>query len=238
MTDKDGNLLWFGDYYGWGKLKSETNVTGTAHQPFRLQNQYADCETGLHYNFFRYYEPDAGRFVNQDPIGLLGGANFYQFAMNVLGWVDPLGLARKPISSRLPEGSRTGQFGPKNGKLTKLDPQTGKPIQIRSYDAKGNPVKDIDFGHNHGFGDPHAHDWKYPSDKAPNKVRGEGRVLTKMEKFNLKFGKCAQVFPGLSSLTTRFISGVSLLLLPNSISQCQDLDFSMKNSDKCGAKKR
>ena len=40
-----------------------------------------------------------------------------------------------------------------------------------------------------------------------------------MEKFNLKFGKCAQVFPGLSSLTTRFISGVSLLLLPNSISQ-------------------
>jgi len=46
-----------------------------------------------------------------------------------------------------------------------------------------------------------------------------------MEKFNLKFGKCVQVFPGLSSLTTRFISGVSLLLLPNSISQCQDLDF-------------
>ena len=54
MTDKDGNLVWFGDYYGWGKLKSETNVTGTAHQPFRLQNQYADLETGLHYNFFRY----------------------------------------------------------------------------------------------------------------------------------------------------------------------------------------
>ena len=49
-----------------------------------------------------------------------------------------------------------------------------------------------------------------------------------MEKFNLKFGKCAQVFPGLSSLTTRFISGVSLLLLPNSISQCQDLDFPWK----------
>ena len=163
--------------------------------------------------------------MNQDPIGLWGGINFYQFAMNALGWVDPLRLARKPISSRLPEGSRTGEFGPKNGKLTKLDPKTSKPIQIRSYDAKGNPVKDIDFGHNHGFGDPHAHDWKYPSDKAPNKVRGEGRVLTKMEKFNLKFGKCAQVFPGLSSLTTRFISGVSLLLLPNSISQCQDLDF-------------
>ena len=94
ITDSEGNLVWFGDYYGWGKLKSETNVTGTAHQPFRLQNQYADHETGLHYNFFRYYEPDAGRFVNQDPIRLLGGFNLYQLASNVLGWIDPLGLAK------------------------------------------------------------------------------------------------------------------------------------------------
>jgi len=94
MTDKDGNLLWFGNYTGWGRLKEETKVTDSAYQPFRLQNQYADCETGLHYNFFRYYEPDAGRFVNQDPIGLLGGENFYQFAPNVQGWVDPLGLAK------------------------------------------------------------------------------------------------------------------------------------------------
>ena len=56
MTDKNGNLLWFGNYYGWGKLKNETNISGTAHQPFRLQNQYADRETGLHYNFYRYGE--------------------------------------------------------------------------------------------------------------------------------------------------------------------------------------
>ena len=83
MPDKDGNLVWFGDYYAWGKLKSETNITETAHQLFRLQNQYADRETGLHYNFFRYYEPDADRFVNQEPIGLLGGENLYQFALNV-----------------------------------------------------------------------------------------------------------------------------------------------------------
>ena len=95
MTDKDSNLLWFGDYYGWGRLKNETNVTGTTHQPFRLQNQYADHETGLHYNFFRYYEPDAGRFVNQDPIGLMGGDNLYLFAPNGNVWIDPLGLAKR-----------------------------------------------------------------------------------------------------------------------------------------------
>ena len=93
MTDKDGNLLWFGNYTGWGRLKEETKVTDSAYQPFRLQNQYADRETGLHYNFFRYYEPDAGRFVNQDPIGLRGGNNLYTFAPNVQMSIDPLGLA-------------------------------------------------------------------------------------------------------------------------------------------------
>ena len=92
MTDKDGNLLWFGNYTGWGRLKEETKVTDSAYQPFRLQNQYADRETGLHYNFFRYYEPDAGRFVNQDPIGLKGGENFYQFSTNIQNMIDPWGL--------------------------------------------------------------------------------------------------------------------------------------------------
>ena len=92
MTDKDGNLLWFGNYTGWGRLKEETKVTDSAYQPFRLQNQYCDRETGLHYNFFRYYEPDAGRFVNQDPIGLEGGDNIYLFSPNIQSWIDPLGL--------------------------------------------------------------------------------------------------------------------------------------------------
>ena len=73
MTDKDSKLLWFVNYTGWGHLKEETKVTDSAYQPFRLQNQYADRETGLHYNFFRYYDSDGGRFVNQDPIRLVGG---------------------------------------------------------------------------------------------------------------------------------------------------------------------
>ena len=70
MTDKDGNLLWFVNYTGWGRLKEENRVTDSAYHPFRLQNQYADRETGLHYNFFRYYEPDVGRFVNHEKIML------------------------------------------------------------------------------------------------------------------------------------------------------------------------
>ncbi|MDO1511018.1 MULTISPECIES: RHS repeat-associated core domain-containing protein, partial [unclassified Neisseria] len=78
-------------------LSSENKIYPNIHQPFRLQNQYFDAETGLHYNFFRYYEPDTGRFVNQDPIRLAGGDNLYQLAPNVYSWIDPLGwIPRMP----------------------------------------------------------------------------------------------------------------------------------------------
>ena len=91
MTDIHGNLLWYGEYTAWGRLKKDERVYKDAHQPFRLQNQYFDEETGLHYNLMRYYEPEAGRFVNQDPIKLIGGDNLYQFAPNTQEWIDPLG---------------------------------------------------------------------------------------------------------------------------------------------------
>ena len=92
QTDQFGNLLWVGEYDAWGSLKTENRVYPNAHQPFRLQNQYCDEETGLHYNLMRYYDPNSGRFVNQDPIGLLGGEHLYAFAPNAMGWVDVLGL--------------------------------------------------------------------------------------------------------------------------------------------------
>ena len=91
-TDIHGNLLWYGEYTSWGRLKKDERVYQNAHQPFRLQNQYYDSETGLHYNYFRYYDSETGRFVSQDVIGLVGGENFYQFSPNTQSWIDPLGL--------------------------------------------------------------------------------------------------------------------------------------------------
>ena len=76
--------------------------TDSAYQSFHLQNQYADHETGLHYNFFRYYKPEVGRFVNQDPIGLKSGENLYWFAPNVQRWIDPLGLWGALLARVLP----------------------------------------------------------------------------------------------------------------------------------------
>lgn len=92
MTDKDGNLVWYGEYAAWGKLKSETHTGAYIHQPFRLQGQYYDPESGLHYNFHRYYDPNFGRFMTQDPIGLAGGSNAYFAFPNAQTWTDPAGL--------------------------------------------------------------------------------------------------------------------------------------------------
>ena len=92
MTDEAGKIIWKGQYSAWGKLTAEEKANPSVHQPFRLQNQYVDEETGLHYNFFRYYDAHCGRFTQQDPIKLVGGENLYVFALNTMKFVDPLGL--------------------------------------------------------------------------------------------------------------------------------------------------
>ena len=78
-------------------LNSKIIFIDSAYQPFRLQNQYCNRETGLHYNFFRYHDPEVGRFVNQDPIGLLGGSNLYLFAPNIHNLNDPLGWEKDRV---------------------------------------------------------------------------------------------------------------------------------------------
>ena len=69
-----------------------TQALNQVEQNLRFQGQYFDHESGLHYNRFRYYDPQTGRFVHQDPIGLLGGMNLFIYAPNPNVWLDPYGL--------------------------------------------------------------------------------------------------------------------------------------------------
>ncbi|MGP3592767.1 RHS repeat-associated core domain-containing protein, partial [Vagococcus sp. WN89Y] len=85
VTDEQGSIRWSGQYGSFGEVRHQTGGftrvaqdTALAHQPLRYAGQYADRETGLHYNLFRYYDPQTGRFTVQDPIGLNGGWNLYQ----------------------------------------------------------------------------------------------------------------------------------------------------------------
>ncbi|WP_240042383.1 RHS repeat-associated core domain-containing protein, partial [Photorhabdus khanii] len=70
-------------------------------QNLRYAGQYFDNETGLHFNTYRYYAPEIGRFITPDPIGLAGGLNLYQYAPNPMSWIDPWGLNKTP--AQLPD---------------------------------------------------------------------------------------------------------------------------------------
>lgn len=103
LTDEDGKLHWRQDVDTWGETRSEyadeegsrwRKIWGGApEENLRFAGQYLDRETGLHYNTFRYYAPDMGRFITPDPIGLRGGINNYAYVPNPLMWIDPLGLS-------------------------------------------------------------------------------------------------------------------------------------------------
>jgi len=91
VTDSTGRMVWRAYYKTWGAL--EALAPREIEQNLRFQGQYYDAETGLHYNTFRYYDPVVGRFTAQDPIGLLGGINLHQYAINSITRLDPLGLS-------------------------------------------------------------------------------------------------------------------------------------------------
>ena len=95
-------FVWAAQYDAWGKVKKF--VVNEVDQPLRLQGQYFDRETGLYYNRFRYYSPEIGAFVSQDPLGLLAGENVYGFAPNVQAWIDPLGLLCKEGAGNTEKG--------------------------------------------------------------------------------------------------------------------------------------
>ncbi|PIT14826.1 hypothetical protein BGI32_06870 [Snodgrassella alvi] len=90
LTDANGKILWECSFQLWGKRIHEIEHE-SVEQNLRYQGQYLDRETGFHYNTFRYYDPDIGRFTQPDPIGLAGGLNLYQYAPNGLTWIDPWG---------------------------------------------------------------------------------------------------------------------------------------------------
>ncbi|WP_415639806.1 RHS repeat-associated core domain-containing protein, partial [Pseudomonas floridensis] len=99
MTDTDGQIVWQATYKAWGSIEALT--VNEVEQNLRFQGQYFDEETGLHYNTFRYYDPEVGRFITQDPIGLDGGSNLYEYAPNTIGWVDFLGLTCSSIHDQV-----------------------------------------------------------------------------------------------------------------------------------------
>jgi RHS repeat-associated protein len=107
-----------------GYTRAQQLSVGTAdeiEQNLRLQGQYLDRDTGLHYNTFRFYDPDIGRFISPDPIGLWGGLNIQLFAPNPTGWVDPTGLYNGEGTRELGEYHTSHEHTLKPGEYTLKD---------------------------------------------------------------------------------------------------------------------
>jgi RHS repeat-associated protein len=88
ITDRTGNIVWLWDHDPFGNGEP----TGTFDFDLRFPGQFFDAQTGLHYNYFRDYDPAKGRYLQSDPIGLRAGANTFAYVRNnPLTHVDPRG---------------------------------------------------------------------------------------------------------------------------------------------------
>jgi RHS repeat-associated protein len=95
-SDRNGQIVWAASYDVFGRASIVTPAATlerpTINSNLRLPGQYADAETGLHYNYRRYYDPAIGRYVTQDPIGFAGGDNLYRYAdADPVNQSDPTG---------------------------------------------------------------------------------------------------------------------------------------------------
>ncbi|MFG2889716.1 RHS repeat-associated core domain-containing protein [Streptomyces sp. NPDC048248] len=91
LVDEIGNVAWrrrstLGGIATWA-------ADGAAYTPLRFPGHYFDSESGLNYNFYRYYEPETGRYFSADPLGLAADPNQYAYVSNPFAWTDPLGLS-------------------------------------------------------------------------------------------------------------------------------------------------
>lgn len=97
-TNNSKALVWSWLSDGFGSTLPNEDVDGDGNLTtvnIRFPGQYFDSESGLHYNYYRDYDPRTGRYIQSDPIGLDGGLNTYAYVDgNPLSYIDPLGLCR------------------------------------------------------------------------------------------------------------------------------------------------
>jgi RHS repeat-associated protein len=94
VEDDSGRTIWQGEVSPYGLIRIDLGRSDEVN--LRFPGHYYDCETGLHYNRFRYYDPVLGCYLQCDPLGIAGGYNLYAYITNPLTDVDILGLSCTP----------------------------------------------------------------------------------------------------------------------------------------------
>jgi len=131
MTDAVGAIVLTRDYDAWGAPR-----LGGGEAGYAFTGREWDQETGLYYYRARYYEPRAGRFLSQDPIGFSGGTNFYAYAgNNPLRFTDPFGLSPYVVVN-LSAGGSAGPLAGEFGTTYAINPATGN-TSVYTYAGLG-----------------------------------------------------------------------------------------------------
>jgi RHS repeat-associated protein len=113
IYNQQGQLVWQWEMATFGASLPNENPSGLGAFKYNLRfaGQYFDEETGLHYNYFRDYDPKTGRYIQSDPIGLRGGLNTYAYVGgNPISFIDPLGLYTEIIVWN-PVGMGSSSYG-------------------------------------------------------------------------------------------------------------------------------
>jgi RHS repeat-associated protein len=128
LVAADGSIIRSADIDIWGRRTSGDGRHGSC--PLGRPGQYRDEETGLDYNYFRYYDSQTGRYLTTDPLGLEPAPNPHTYVINPLAWIDPLGL--KPGSQANNSGGHYGLMQPANPGTT----------PVGTYEINHMPAKD------------------------------------------------------------------------------------------------
>jgi RHS repeat-associated protein len=115
MVNGSGALVWSMTSEAFGKATVDSGSTVVNN--LRFSSQYYDAETELHYNYFRYYCPEAGRYLRLDPIGTKGGINLYEFVgNNGINLYDDYGFKAHGSNSKVTYAPKSNGCGPANPK--------------------------------------------------------------------------------------------------------------------------
>ncbi|WP_404932237.1 RHS repeat protein [Massilia atriviolacea] len=132
----DNKIVWRwdnGDPFGLTPPIEYFSGSGTFTFNLRMPGQYYDRNTNLFYNYFRDYDPQTGRYVQSDPLGLDGGINTYGYVDgNPLSYVDPEGLQFKTVP----------RFFPPVGPARNIDPVTGQNLNQVNFDGDYSRSRD------------------------------------------------------------------------------------------------
>ncbi len=140
LTDANQNIVWQAGYDPFGKA---TVTTETVTNNVRFPGQYFDAETGLHYNYFRTYDPSIGRYVTSDPIGLRGGINTYGYVSgnpitrtDRSGLITPVGIAAGLACGALAAYSKSGSISTISSALLRYEELQAKISDLEAEKDK------------------------------------------------------------------------------------------------------